>query len=82
MGGRLAEAASKIYWLDAQPLDSLERRGLARAFDEAAMYNEDVRTVARPRAPRAPRVVAVALSTTRMPTPTRHRRAAHAPAKR
>ena len=82
VGGKLTEGASKIYWLDAQPMDSLERRGLSRAFDEAAMYNEDVRTVRSPGAPRVPRLVAVARSTPRTPTPTRHRRAAHAPTKR
>jgi hypothetical protein len=79
VGGKLAEAASQIYWLDAPPLDSAERRGLARAFDEAAMYNENVRSVVRPRTPPLPRVVAVALTAQRPARPSRHRRVHHGP---
>ena len=77
VGGKLTDAAAQIFWLDAQPLDSLERRGLARAFDEAAMYNENVRTVARPQPRRGVRVVPAALATSRPATPTRHRRVHH-----
>jgi hypothetical protein len=38
--------------LDVPPLDSAARRALARAFDESALYSDDVRTVARPAPPR------------------------------
>lgn len=38
--------------LDVPPVDSAMRRALARAFDESALYSEDVRTVSRPVPPR------------------------------
>src|SRR5205085_11134684 len=34
-----------MFWLDRPPLDSATRRALARAFDEAAQYDEATRTV-------------------------------------
>jgi hypothetical protein len=34
-----------VFWLDRPPLDSVTRRALARAFDEAAQYDEATRTV-------------------------------------
>jgi hypothetical protein len=78
VAGKLPEAPAQIYWLDAEPLDSAERRGLARAFDEAAMYNESVRTVSRPSSAPAARIVAVALAGPRSARPARHRRTHHA----
>ena len=37
----------RLVWLGAE-LDSAARQALARAFDEAALYSEDVRTALRP----------------------------------
>lgn len=34
-----------LYWLDRPPLDSVGRRALVRAFDEASLYDETTRTV-------------------------------------
>jgi len=34
-----------VFWLDHPPLDSVTRRALNRAFDEAAKYDETTRTV-------------------------------------
>jgi hypothetical protein len=45
---RVGAPVFRIHWL-AGALDSVGRRKLARAFDEAALYDENVRTVARPR---------------------------------
>ena len=36
-----------VLWLDVPPLDSAARRGLKRAFDEAALYSDDTRIVGR-----------------------------------
>jgi hypothetical protein len=38
-----------VFWLDKPPLDSAQRRALARAFDEASLYDETTRTVRNPR---------------------------------
>ena len=35
----------RIHWLDAPPIDSVTRQGLARAFDESVFYSEDARSV-------------------------------------
>ena len=40
-----------ILWLDVPPLDSAARRGLKRAFDEAALYSDDTRIVGRSPSP-------------------------------
>jgi hypothetical protein len=37
-----------VLWLDAPPIDSASRRGLKRAFDDAALYSEDTRIVSLP----------------------------------
>jgi len=36
-----------IHWLDRPALDSVARTGLARAFNEAAFYDENIRTASR-----------------------------------
>ena len=36
-----------VLWLDAPPLDSAARRGLRKAFDDAALYSDDTRIVSR-----------------------------------
>jgi len=45
--GRLSSAALRLHWLDGGAIDSLARRGLARAFEESVFYSEEVRTVKR-----------------------------------
>jgi hypothetical protein len=34
-----------LFWLDRPPLDTAQRRALARAFDEASLYDETTRSV-------------------------------------
>jgi hypothetical protein len=41
---RVQAPVHHIHWLDRPALDSLARTGLARAFNEAALYDENVRT--------------------------------------
>jgi len=51
---RIAELPAlprRIFWIDSASADSATRRALARAFDEAALYSDDVR-VASARRPR------------------------------
>jgi hypothetical protein len=33
-----------MYWLDAPPISAEQRAALARAFDEATLYDEAART--------------------------------------
>ncbi|MFL5620038.1 MAG: hypothetical protein ACJ79A_16795 [Gemmatimonadaceae bacterium] len=42
--GTVPVPATRIYWLDRPPVDSVARRALARAFDESALYDDEVRT--------------------------------------
>ena len=52
---RIAELPAlprRIFWVDSASADSATRRALARAFDEAALYSDEVR-VASARVPRA-----------------------------
>lgn len=46
---RLPAPVLQIFWLDRPAIDSSTRRALEAAFDEAALYSEDVRSVSRPR---------------------------------
>jgi acyl-CoA hydrolase len=46
--------ARRIFWLDRNAVDSATRAALARAFDEAALYSEDVRTAMTTPKPKAP----------------------------
>lgn len=41
---RMPAPARRIYWLDTPRADSATLRALARAFDEAALYDEETRT--------------------------------------
>jgi hypothetical protein len=41
--GTVPLPASRIYWLDRPPLDTAARRALARAIDESALYDDEVR---------------------------------------
>jgi hypothetical protein len=43
---RVQAPVHHIHWLDRPALDSVARNGLARAFNEAAFYDENVRTAA------------------------------------
>jgi hypothetical protein len=60
-----------IFWLDRPRVDSITRRALQHAFDQASLYDEDAR-VATLRVPRqgGPRVHAAAAATVH-PTPLR-----------
>jgi len=42
--GALSTPVHRIYWLDAPALDRTARAALDRAFDEAALYDDDART--------------------------------------
>ncbi|MGI8497472.1 MAG: hypothetical protein ACR2OG_07830 [Gemmatimonadaceae bacterium] len=44
---RVPGPARRIYWLDSPPLDSASIRALVRAFDDAALYNDETRSVSR-----------------------------------
>lgn len=47
--GRVGAPVNRVIWLDAGGgFDSRTRSGLARAFEEAALYDESVRTAAGP----------------------------------
>jgi hypothetical protein len=49
---RMPSPVRSIYWLDTGRADSTTLRALARAFDEAALYDEETRTaMAAPRPP-------------------------------
>ena len=48
--GNVPLPPSRIYWLDRPPLDSAARRALARAFDESALYDDEVRAASFRRA--------------------------------
>jgi hypothetical protein len=65
----------RIFWVDSASADSATRRALARAFDEAALYSDDVRAAAAhvPRA-RLGRAWLVASSHVRERAPARHAR--------
>ena len=65
---RLPTPVVQIYWLDRPAIDSSTRRALEAAFDEAALYSEDVRSVARPRRRTAPPPPRVATLRTRTPS--------------
>ena len=47
--GRVPTPTRGLYRLDIPSVDSTARRGLARAFDESALYSESARTVLGPR---------------------------------
>lgn len=42
----------RIFWVDSTSADSATRRALSRAFDEAALYSDDVRSASAHPAPR------------------------------
>jgi len=44
--GRVPAPATRIIWLDHPPIDAAARRALARAFDEAILYDDAVRAAA------------------------------------
>jgi hypothetical protein len=47
--GGVTAPVHRIYWLDRPPIDKTQRSALTKAFDEAALYDEGARTVARTR---------------------------------
>lgn len=46
--GSVPVPAARIYWLDHPPADTATRRALSRAFDESALYDDEVRAASRP----------------------------------
>jgi len=50
--GGVAAPVHRIYWLDRPPLDRAQRSALAKAFDEAATYDDASRSVLNSDAPR------------------------------
>lgn len=46
--GHMGAPVRHIYWLDRPQVGGTQRAALERAFDEAAFYGDDVRTVNRP----------------------------------
>ena len=56
--GRLPTPARRVYRLDAPEVDTAARRGLARAFDESALYSGVARTVIGPPRARTPLLLA------------------------
>jgi hypothetical protein len=46
--GRLPTPATRVFWLDHPAVDSVSRRGLLRAFEESALYDESVRAASLP----------------------------------
>lgn len=70
---RLPPPVERILWLDAPPIDSITRRGLRRAFDDAALYSAETRIAASavPRAGGPVTVHTVAYPTPRVTTPKR-----------
>jgi hypothetical protein len=49
---RIPLPVRRVMWLDTPPLDAATRRALSRAFDDAGLYGDEVRT-ARARVPGA-----------------------------
>jgi len=65
----------RIFWMDNASVDSATRHALARAFDEAALYSDDVRAAsAHLSRLRAPRLRLAAMSLPRTPAPARRGR--------
>lgn len=69
--GRLPLPVRRVVWLDVPAIDSVHREALARAFDDAVLYDDDARLARRPVRPgtaaavsftRAPRRARVALA--------------------
>ena len=69
--------SKRIYWLDRPAVDSVARRALGRAFDESALYDDEVRAASyrRPRPPAARRLAPHPLPPGRAGSLTRHPRA-------
>lgn len=62
----------RIEWLDSPPIDSVSRRALSRAFDEASLYDETTRIVRADERESAP-VLLAAASRQRAQLPHGHR---------
>ncbi|HUF26466.1 MAG TPA: hypothetical protein VMM18_05730 [Gemmatimonadaceae bacterium] len=78
--GVLAAPVHRIEWLDAPPIDSVQRAALSRAFDEAELYDTDRRIAATGDARATVRVHAAVWTTSRVPvaaTAGRRHRAPH-----
>ncbi len=78
---KAAQVPPPVEWLlrlDTPPIDSITRRGLRRAFDEAALYSEDTRIATGERV-RTDRLVALHAAAGRIPfiSPSSFRLHAH-----
>ena len=69
--GRLPVPVRHVFWLDAPALDSLHREALARAFDEAVLYDENARLASRRVDARDVSRFTLAATTRRHPRPPR-----------
>lgn len=58
----LSSPARRIFWLDAPTFTPAQRHALEGAFEEASLYDDDVRSVARRGVPASPIVHAVSLA--------------------
>ena len=65
--GRVPAPAARIIWLDHPPVDAATRRALARAFDEAMLYDDAVRAVTWRHSPRPRRGTGSVVRATRQP---------------
>jgi len=74
--GRVHAPLRHVFWLDQPPVDSTTRRALQRAFDEAAMYDDNVHVAGVRLAPRAG-VVLRAASNVQLPLRPAARGSAH-----
>lgn len=54
--GTISSPARRIFWLDSPPVTAAQRRALDGAFEEASLYDDDARAVARHAVP-APVIV-------------------------
>jgi hypothetical protein len=59
--GRIPVPVRHVLWLDAPALDSLHRDALARAFDDAVLYDDNARLASRRVQRGTPRVTLVAV---------------------
>jgi hypothetical protein len=75
--GTVPVPSKRIYWLDRPAVDSVARRALGRAFDESALYDDEVRAASyrQPPPPASRRLARHPLPPRRAGTPTRHDRA-------
>jgi hypothetical protein len=79
--GRIPVPIRHVLWLDAPALDSLHREALARAFDDAVLYDDNARLASRRFIRGSPRIVLAARRRTppRLTAPRRATSRPHRP---